>query len=113
MHNVTITTMRGMLYSLVAALLLVTASAAQSAPLLAGLVDGLPQVSAPNTNLSPRGSNLDSIPKISPAQAAQRAREQHGGKVLSVDLERNGARPQYRVKIIENGNVRVVRVPAD
>jgi len=102
-----------MLYSLFVGLMLVTASAAHSTPRLAGLLDGgLPQVNGPRTDFS-QASNLNAAPKISPAQAAQRARQEYGGKVLSVDLERNGADPQYRVKIIENGNVRVVRVPAN
>ncbi len=111
MHNVTITTMRGLFASLFVATMLTFASAAQSAPRLAGLLDKLPQVSGPQNDLA-RPNNL-SPPKISPAEAAQRARQKHGGKVLSVYLERNGARPQYRVKIIDNGNVRVVRVPAN
>lgn len=52
-------------------------------------------------------------PRISPGQAAARARRQHGGRVLDVSLERRGARPYYRVKLLKNGNVRSVRVPAD
>ncbi|MES1944658.1 hypothetical protein PC39_11102 [Salinisphaera sp. PC39] len=51
-------------------------------------------------------------PRISPAQAAAEARREHGGKVLDVHLER-GARPHYRVKLLKDGNVRSVRVPAD
>lgn len=51
-------------------------------------------------------------PRISAAQAAARARREHGGRVLGVSLER-GARPYYRVKLLKDGNVRSVRVPAD
>ena len=91
---------------------LVCTASANALPQLAGLLDDLPAVSAPQDNLT-RPSGISNVPKISPAQAAALAREQYGGKVLSVNLERHGARPQYRVKIIENGNVRVVRVPAN
>jgi uncharacterized membrane protein YkoI len=50
---------------------------------------------------------------ISPGEAASAARQQHGGQVLSSELVRPpGERPYYRVKIIENGKVRTVRVNA-
>lgn len=52
-------------------------------------------------------------PRLSPAQAAARARREHGGKVLDVRLERAGLRPYYRVKLLKDGNVRSVRIPAD
>lgn len=52
-------------------------------------------------------------PRISPAEAAARARQRYGGKVLDVSLERRGVRPHYRVKLLKDGNVRSVRVPAD
>ncbi|MDN5850334.1 MAG: hypothetical protein L0H63_11990 [Nitrococcus sp.] len=48
---------------------------------------------------------------ISPAQAVRRAQQRYGGRVLSVELVRDGA-PYYRVKLLRNGNVRVVRVSA-
>lgn len=51
-------------------------------------------------------------PRISAAQAAAQARREYGGRVLDVSLER-GARPHYRVKLLKDGNVRSVRVPAD
>ena len=47
---------------------------------------------------------------ISPEQAVRRAREQYPGKVLSVKLRGGGE--FYAVKIIRQGRVRVVRVPA-
>lgn len=50
---------------------------------------------------------------ITREQAAQRARAEHGGKVLSVRLRKpNGRRPFYKVKLLQNGNVRVVRIDA-
>lgn len=61
---------------------------------------------------APPGQELRK-PRISPAQAAARARKQHGGKVLDVRLEHAGARPYYRVKLLKDGNVRSVRIPAD
>lgn len=47
----------------------------------------------------------------SPAEAAREARREHGGKVLSVSREGGGKQAHYRVKLIDNGNVRVVRIP--
>ena len=47
-------------------------------------------------------------------QAARKAREQYGGRVLSVRLEEpQGQSPFYRVKLISDGNVRVVEIPAE
>lgn len=51
-------------------------------------------------------------PRLSPTQAAAQARREYGGRVLDVSLER-GARPYYRVKLLKDGNVRNVRVPAE
>jgi hypothetical protein len=48
---------------------------------------------------------------ISPWEAARQAQERYGGRVLSVELVRAGT-PYYRVKLLRNGNVRVVRIPA-
>lgn len=104
MQQVTITRMKPLLYSLLASLVLVLATAAHSAPLLGGL----PQVGTLQVGGSQQ--NVDNTPQVSPAQAAQKARQRYGGKVLSVDLVPGG---NYRVKIIDNGNVRVVRVPAN
>lgn len=129
MHNVGIKARAGAFLSAVrslfvalavgATMLVFAIAPAHAAPRLAGLLDGLPQV--PEVPGQASGSKADfarsaeasAAPRISPAEAAQQAREQHGGKVLSVDLERGGSAPQYRVKIIDNGNVRVVRVPAN
>lgn len=61
---------------------------------------------------SPLPRNDIRQPRISAAQAATRARREYGGRVLDVSLER-GARPYYRVKLLKNGNVRSVRIPAD
>lgn len=45
---------------------------------------------------------------ISPAQAAREAQHRYGGgKVLSVDPDGDG----YRVKLVRDGNVRVVFIP--
>lgn len=129
MHNLVIKTIAGAFFSAARSLLVALAmgatisviaiTPAHGAPRLAGLLDGLPQVpevpgqtSGPQTDFA-RPAKARAAARISPAEAAQQAREQHGGKVLSVDLERGGSDPQYRVKIIDNGNVRVVRVPAN
>lgn len=48
---------------------------------------------------------------IGPGEAARRAQLRYGGRVLGVELVRDGA-PYYRVKLLRNGNVRVVRIPA-
>lgn len=51
---------------------------------------------------------------ISADTAARRAQSRYGGKVLSVRLVRKGqgAAPFYRVKLLSDGNVRVVRISA-
>jgi uncharacterized membrane protein YkoI len=50
---------------------------------------------------------------MSPGDAASNARQQQGGQVISNELVRPpGEKPYYRVKIIENGKVRTVRVDA-
>jgi len=49
---------------------------------------------------------------LSADEAARRAREKYGGKVLSVTLVNEGANPFYKVKLISDGTVRVVRVAA-
>lgn len=108
MQQVTITRMKPLLYSLLASLVLVLATAAHSAPPVAGLLGGLPQVGTLQVGGSQQ--NVDNTPQVSPAQAAQTARQRYGGKVLSVDLQPGG---NYRVKIIDHGNVRVVRIPAN
>lgn len=48
---------------------------------------------------------------ISPGAAARWAQQRYGGRVLGVELVRDGA-PYYRVKLLRNGNVRVVRIAA-
>jgi uncharacterized membrane protein YkoI len=51
---------------------------------------------------------------ISSETAALRAQARYGGRVLSVQLERPAAgAPFYRVKLLSNGNVRVVHVGAE
>jgi uncharacterized membrane protein YkoI len=50
---------------------------------------------------------------ISRDAAALEAQSRYGGRVLSVDLERQtDGPPVYRVKLLSNGNVRVVSVDA-
>lgn len=48
----------------------------------------------------------------SAAEAARQARREHGGKVLSVTRKGDSDNAHYRVKLLNNGNVRVVRIPA-
>ncbi len=50
---------------------------------------------------------------ISREAAALEAQAHYGGRVLSVELERpDSGPPFYRVKLLSNGNVRVVNVDA-
>ncbi|MEN8174874.1 MAG: hypothetical protein ABFS23_03870 [Pseudomonadota bacterium] len=48
------------------------------------------------------------------ARAARSARENYGGRVLSVTPERGDAQqpPGYRVKLLREGEVRIIRVPS-
>lgn len=45
-------------------------------------------------------------PALSASEAARRAQEEHGGEVLAVDSAHRG----YRVKLLVNGEVRIVNV---
>lgn len=58
------------------------------------------------------GRALNAAANISPAEAAERAVGQRGGKVLSVSLKRDGGSPYYKVKLIRQGTVEVVSIPA-
>ncbi|MEQ8797906.1 MAG: hypothetical protein RLO53_13105 [Salinisphaeraceae bacterium] len=60
------------------------------------------------SNLIPRlgDDRSRSRPDKTPAEAAREARERYGGKVLAVNRDGDG----YRVKLIKQGNVRVVRI---
>lgn len=107
MQHVTITRMKPLLYSLLASLMLMAASAAYSAPRVVGLLSDVPLLSALQLDVAQKSTS--NAPRISPAQAAHKARQRYGGKVLSVDLQSSG---YYRVKLIDNGNVRVVRIAA-
>jgi len=51
--------------------------------------------------------------RVTSSEAAERARAEHGGKVLSVNLvQGENGEVHYRVKLLQDGSVRVVRVPA-
>lgn len=52
--------------------------------------------------------NADRPPLRSPRDAAIDAQQRYGGRVLSVRLDQES----YRVKLLKDGEVRVVRVPA-
>lgn len=63
----------------------------------------------PGTNLIPESQQAS----VSPESAALEAQARYGGKVLSVQLEQPpGGPPFYRVKLLSDGNVRVVIVDA-
>jgi uncharacterized membrane protein YkoI len=49
--------------------------------------------------------------ELSREQAAAIARKRHPGKVLSVRPIKGKQPPAYRVKILSDGEVRVIRVP--
>jgi uncharacterized membrane protein YkoI len=60
-----------------------------------------------------QGSGARDRQTISPNQAVAEAQGRYGGKVLSVRLQRRGNQPAYYlVKLLSQGNVRVVRIPA-
>ncbi|AWN15169.1 hypothetical protein SALB1_0962 [Salinisphaera sp. LB1] len=59
-----------------------------------------------------QNSKKQQRPAITPEQAAQRARHRFGGRVLNVILEHGPGGPYYRVKLLENGRVRVVDIDA-
>lgn len=67
---------------------------------------------------SSRGAQSDArapshaAPQLSPEQAADRAREEYGGRVLNVVLEHGSSGPYYRVKLLDGGRVRVAHVGA-
>lgn len=105
---------------LVAAGLLAMATAGQAAPLgAAGPVifasQSLVQIDVLGSARSLAQANL--IPDLgrerksgkSAAEAVREARERYGGKVLSVTREGD----YYRVKLIHNGNLRIVRIAAN
>jgi len=52
-------------------------------------------------------------PQLSAFEAADRARDEYGGRVLNVRLEHGPSGPYYRVKLLDGGRVRVVHVDAD
>ena len=57
------------------------------------------------------GVMLAQTQEISAEEAARRAKEQYGGKVLSSRLVDPSDQPAYfRVKLISDGTVRVVRI---
>lgn len=47
-------------------------------------------------------------PRMSPGDAARLAQQRHGGRVLAVDPVENG----YRVKLLDDGEVRMVFISA-
>lgn len=55
------------------------------------------------------GATLD----MSAAEAARNARREYGGKVLSVSRVGSGEHAHYTVKLLSDGNVRIVRMPPE
>lgn len=51
-------------------------------------------------------------PDISAYEAAERARQRYGGRVLNVVLEQGSSGPYYRVTLLDGGRVRVVHIDA-
>lgn len=45
--------------------------------------------------------------------AAFEAKQQYGGKVLSVELDADQDPPQYLVKLLRQGQVRIVQIPME
>lgn len=51
------------------------------------------------------------VPDMTAAEAARKARRQFGGKVLSVSQAGSGQDVHFNVRLLKDGNVRVVRIP--
>jgi hypothetical protein len=51
-----------------------------------------------------------STPNFSPAQAAERVRSRMGGKVISVNTETTDSSVIYDVKLLNNGNMKIIQV---
>lgn len=51
-------------------------------------------------------------PNVAPGEAARRAANEYGGRVLNVVLADGPGGPYYRVKLLDGGRVRVVHVDA-
>ena len=65
----------------------------------------------PGYLIDPR--DFDRDPGMSADEAAGRAQSMYGGRVLSVSPESDGDRRFYRVKLLSDGRVRVVRIDSD
>jgi len=79
------------------------------ASLLVVLSMAWPPTSVTHTTLD--GVMIVQTQQISAEEAARRAKEKYGGKVLSSRLVDPGDKPAYfRVKLISEGTVRVVRI---
>lgn len=100
---------------LAAAVLMTAAATASAGPAgllpsvaLDALLPGVAGDRLAQSNLIPRLGDDRSRgrPDKTPAEAAREARERYGGKVLAVNRDGDG----YRVKLIKQGNIRVVRI---
>jgi len=60
--------------------------------------------------VDPRDSRSNN--EMSADEAADRARSRHGGRVLSVRSRRDGGSRYYEVKLLKEGQVRIVRIDA-
>lgn len=49
--------------------------------------------------------------QMSAAEAASKARDEYGGKVLSVSQVGTGVDAHYNIRLLNDGNVRIVRIP--
>ena len=66
---------------------------------------------SPTTQKS-RAARTSAAPNMAPGAAARRAQRRYGGRVLSVALEDGPGGSYYRVKLLDDGRVRVVHVEA-
>lgn len=108
--------------SIIAAVLLAGSSAASAV----GLSEGVGPVTLPDANpgltagsgttiateeLIPQTVDAGRSLEMSAAEAVRQAREAYGGKVLSVTQVGTGANAHYRIMLLSDGNVHIVRIP--
>lgn len=108
--------------SIIAAVLLAGSSAAPAV----GLAEGVGPVTLPDANpaltagtsttiaaeeLIPQTIEGDTSLEMSAAEAVRKARDAYEGKVLSVSRVGTGADAHYKVMLLSDGNVHIVRIP--
>lgn len=71
-----------------------------------------PRVAQAGGKHSPNKRSQPQTINVSPAEAARAARRDYGGRILSVVLVTGAETPYYRVRLLSDGQLRVVHVKA-